>query len=248
MIKARADAARADVALVARGLFESRARAQAAIASGLVRVNGETIRKSSATIAADAQVEAQAPHPWVSRGGLKLAHALEVFQINPHNEKCLDVGSSTGGFSDVLLAHGAAHVTAVDTGRDQFHARLRSDPRIALREETDVRKLSAGETQAPFQLIVVDVSFISLRLVIPALAAFATQDGALVTLVKPQFEVGRGNLGKNGIVTDEAAQQAAVAGVIACLDAHGWSVRGQCDSPVAGGDGNREFLVHAART
>ncbi|MGL4811647.1 MAG: TlyA family RNA methyltransferase [Beijerinckiaceae bacterium] len=239
---------RADMALVARGLFESRARAQAAIAAGLVTANGALVKKPSDMIADEAHVNAQAPHPYVSRGGVKLAHALDYFQITIDGLRCLDVGASTGGFTNALLARGAAHVTAVDTGRDQFHARLRGDPRIALHEQTDIRKADPVTLGAPFDCIAVDVSFISLRLIIPALSACARVGAQLVTLVKPQFEVGRGALGKNGIVTDRAAQEQAVQNVTDALAQAGWKVTGSIDSPIAGGDGNREFLVYAVKS
>jgi 23S rRNA (cytidine1920-2'-O)/16S rRNA (cytidine1409-2'-O)-methyltransferase len=238
---------RADLLLVERGFFDSRAKAQAAIAAGLVVAAGKPVRKASEEIAPTADIVAEAPHPWVSRGGMKLATALEAFKVRPMNRICLDVGSSTGGFSQVLLTEGAEHVIAVDTGRDQFHASLRGDPRVTLMEGTDVRKLGTADLPAVPDLGVVDVSFISLKLVMPAVTALLAADAELIALVKPQFEVGRANVGKNGIVTDDTARDAAVAGIRAEAERLGWRIRGTIDSPIAGGDGNREFLMHGVR-
>lgn len=238
---------RADVLLVKRGLFESRARAQAAIAAGLVVADGKPVRKPSEELADDAAIIAEAPHPWVSRGGVKLERALAAFAVRPARRVCLDVGSSTGGFTHVLLAEGAAHVIAVDTGRDQLHATLRGDPRVTLMEGTDIRRLTADDLPAVPDLAVVDVSFISLRLVLPALSALLAARADLIALVKPQFEVGRSHVGKNGVVTDRAARDQAVAGVRAEAERLGWDIRGVIDSPLAGGDGNREFLMHGVR-
>ncbi|WP_439573427.1 TlyA family RNA methyltransferase [Phreatobacter sp.] len=238
---------RADILLVERGIFDSRARAQAAISAGLVAADGKPVRKASEEISSTAGIVAQAPHPWVSRGGMKLARALEAFQVRPGGRVCLDVGSSTGGFTHVLLTGGARHVVAVDTGRDQFHASLRGDPRVTLMEGTDIRKLStAGLPDVP-DLAVVDVSFISLKLVLPAVSALLAADAELIALVKPQFEVGRAHVGKNGVVSDGAARDAAVAAIRAEAERLGWRVGGVIDSPVAGGDGNREYLMHGVR-
>ena len=239
---------RIDQLLVARGLFESRARAQAAIAAGLVRVDGATARKASEAVNADAQIDAEQPHPWVSRGGLKLTHALDVFGVDPNGRFCLDVGSSTGGFTDVLLTRGARRVIAVDTGRDQFHARLRSDPRVALHESCDIRRFTPAPDDERASLIVVDVSFISLSLILPALAPLATADAILIALIKPQFEVGRANIGKNGVVADASARQDAIARIQAKAAAEGWRVDDVIDSPIEGGDGNREYLMLARRS
>lgn len=239
--------ARADLVLVQRGFFESRARAQAAIAAGLVKADGIALRKSSDMIAGEADIEAEAPHPYVSRGGVKLAHALDQFSIDPAGLRCLDVGSSTGGFTDALLQRGAAHVTAIDTGRAQMHSRLRGDPRIALHEETDIRRIGTASLGAPFDLIVADVSFISLTLVIPALSAFAAPGGRLIALIKPQFEVGKKLLNKNGLVRDEQAQAGACDTVAASAREAGWVIVGIVGSPIAGGDGNHEFLMQARR-
>jgi 23S rRNA (cytidine1920-2'-O)/16S rRNA (cytidine1409-2'-O)-methyltransferase len=238
---------RADLLLVERGFFDSRARAQAAIAAGLVVADGKPVKKASEDIIATAAITAEAPHPWVSRGGMKLAKALEAFKVRPTNRICLDVGSSTGGFTHVLLTEGANHIVAVDTGRDQFHASLRSDPRVTLMEGTDIRKLTPGMLPALPDLAVIDVSFISLKLVLPAVSRLLSADAELVALIKPQFEVGRAAVGKNGIVTDDDARDAAVAGIRAEAEALGWRIGGMIDSPIAGGDGNREFLMHGWR-
>ncbi|MDP2803475.1 MAG: TlyA family RNA methyltransferase [Phreatobacter sp.] len=238
---------RADLLLVERGFFDSRAKAQAAIAAGLVSVEGRPVRKASEEITSTAIITAQAPHPWVSRGGMKLAAALAAFSVRPTDRTCLDVGSSTGGFSHVLLTEGASRVIAVDTGREQFHASLRGDPCITLMEATDIRKLTSADLPAVPDLAVIDVSFISLRLVLPAVTALLAAEADLIALVKPQFEVGRGHVGKNGIVTDVSAREAAVAGVRAEAERLGWRIGGLIDSPIAGGDGNREFLMHGMR-
>lgn len=238
---------RADLLLVERGHFESRARAQAAIAAGLVVADGRPVRKASEEIPSNAAIVAETPHPWVSRGGMKLAKALEAFMVRPGGRVCLDVGSSTGGFTHVLLTEGAKHVFAVDTGRGQFHASLRDDPRVTLMEGTDIRHLTPDALPDRPDLAVIDVSFISLRLVLPAVSALLVPDAELVTLIKPQFEVGRGHVGKNGIVTDDAARDAAVATIRTEAEGLGWRIGGMIDSPIAGGDGNREFLMHGYR-
>ncbi len=239
---------RADVVLVERGFFESRARAQAAIAAGLVTADGRPVKKPSEDIAVDAAISAEAPHPWVSRGGLKLVAALDAFGIDVTGRNCLDVGSSTGGFSHVLLMKRARSIVAVDTGREQFHASLRADPAILLLESTDIRTLTPTDLPFAPDVAVIDVSFISLRLVLPAVTALMAGACDLVALVKPQFEVGRGHVGKGGIVTDEAERQRAVSEVQAVAQGLGWTLGGLIDSPIEGGDGNREFLLHASRT
>ncbi len=238
---------RADLLLVERGFFDSRARAQAAIAAGLVVADGRPVRKPSEDIVSTAEISAQAPHPWVSRGGMKLAKALEVFKVQPMSRICLDVGSSTGGFTHVLLTEGAAQVIAVDTGRDQFHASLRGDPRVTLMEGTDIRKLTPDTLPATPDLAVIDVSFISLKLVLPAVSALLAADAELIALIKPQFEVGRAHVGKNGIVTDGAVRDASVTGIRTAAEGLGWHIGDIVDSPIAGGDGNREFLMHGWR-
>jgi 23S rRNA (cytidine1920-2'-O)/16S rRNA (cytidine1409-2'-O)-methyltransferase len=233
---------RADQLLVERGLFESRARAQAAIAAGLVQADGVVVRKASGMLARDAILRAQAPHPYVSRGGLKLAAALEAFDIDPDGRACLDIGASTGGFTDLLLMRGARRVHAVDVGHGQLHASLQGDPRVVSLEGRDVRSLSAMELGEPPALAVIDVSFISLRLVIPPVAALLAPGGMIVALIKPQFEAGREAL-KKGLVRDEAIHLRVCEEIAALLVDLGFVVDGPIPSPIAGGDGNREFLI-----
>ena len=237
---------RADQLLVERGVFESRARAQAAIAAGLVVADGHPVRKASDMLAADAVLAAQALHPYVSRGGLKLAGALDAFGLDPAGLLCLDVGSSTGGFTDLLLKRGARHVVAVDVGRDQLHASLRNDPRVTSLEGQDIRTLAPAMLPGQPELAAIDVSFISLRLVLPAVAALLAPRARIAALIKPQFEAGRAAL-KKGIVRDETVQAEVCAGIVALLGELGFSVAGPIPSPIAGGDGNREFLVCARR-
>ncbi|MGL4439143.1 MAG: TlyA family RNA methyltransferase [Bosea sp. (in: a-proteobacteria)] len=238
---------RADVLLVERGLYESRARAQAAIAAGLVTADGEMVAKASQHLPETALVVAGQPHPYVSRGGVKLAGALDHFGLSPKGQTCLDCGASTGGFTDVLLRRGAASVIAVDTGRAQFHASLQGDPRITLMEGTDIRKLEPSELSSAPAFIVCDVSFISLTLVLPALSRLGAPTATMVLLVKPQFEVGRAAIGKGGIVKDQTAIGAALDRITAQIAALGWHVIGHIDSPIEGGDGNVEFLLAAER-
>jgi 23S rRNA (cytidine1920-2'-O)/16S rRNA (cytidine1409-2'-O)-methyltransferase len=235
---------RADILLVERGEFPSRARAQAAIEAGLVRIDGETLRKASAMIDAGAAIEAAAPHPWASRGGVKLAAALDRFKLDPRDLACLDVGASTGGFTDVLLARGARRVYAVDVGRGQFDPRLRADPRVVLREGLDARKIEPRLFETPPQAVVCDVSFISLRLVLPAILPLAASSAWLVALIKPQFEAGRERL-KKGAVKDAALQRDICAAIVACVEALGWPSLGVAPSPILGGDGAEEFLLGA---
>lgn len=237
---------RADQLLVERGFFESRARAQAAIAAGLVSANGVPVRKASEMVAQDAELAAQAPHPYVSRGGLKLAGALDAFGFDPTGLTCLDVGASTGGFTDLLLKRGARHVVAVDVGRDQLHASLRADPRVTSLEGQDIRLLAPEALPEPPQLAAIDVSFISLKLVLPAVAALLAPHAAIAALIKPQFEAGRAAL-KKGIVRDEAIQQQVCDEIVGVLRQLGFAVEGPVPSPIEGGDGNREFLVGARR-
>lgn len=236
---------RADLRLVELGLFESRARAQDAIAAGLVSADGHVVRKASETLSPHAAIAAAAPHPWVSRGGVKLAAALDRFGIDPAGQVCLDVGASTGGFTDVLLGRGAARVYAVDVGQGQLHPRLAADSRVVSVERTDARDLDARLVPDPVAVCVADVSFISLRLVLPALMNRIKIGGQVVALVKPQFEVGREAVGRGGIVRDEAAQRAALDGIVSFAAGLGLSVLGTMPSPIVGGDGNREFLVAA---
>jgi 23S rRNA (cytidine1920-2'-O)/16S rRNA (cytidine1409-2'-O)-methyltransferase len=245
---------RADIALVERGLFESRAKARAAIEAGLVSADGVRVAKASEALAPDARVEANAPHPWVSRGGVKLAHALEVFGLDPSGRVCLDVGASTGGFTQVLLARGAALVIAADVGQGQLHPSLANDARVVSLEKTDARELmrqtiedaarQAGlDANAPM-LISCDVSFIGLDKVLPPVLALATPGSALVALIKPQFEAGTGRR-KGGVVKDAALHQQICSDIARLVTSLGWNVLGIEPSPILGGDGNREFLIGA---
>jgi 23S rRNA (cytidine1920-2'-O)/16S rRNA (cytidine1409-2'-O)-methyltransferase len=240
---------RADRLLVERGLFESRAKAQAAIAAGLVTADGRRIAKSSDEIAADASVTASPEHPYVSRGGIKLAAALDHFAIDPHGCVCLDVGASTGGFTQVLLTRGAERVYAVDVGHDQLHATLREHPAVVSLEGVDIRKLDASLFERSAEIVTIDVSFISLKLVLPAVTRLVAERAALVALValiKPQFEAGRGAL-KKGIVRDPTIHADLCRDIADKAAALGWHVEGVIASPIAGGDGNREFLLGARR-
>jgi 23S rRNA (cytidine1920-2'-O)/16S rRNA (cytidine1409-2'-O)-methyltransferase len=237
---------RADRLLVERGLFESRAKAQAAIEAGLVRAGDTLVRKSSEEIAVDAAISATPAHPYVSRGGLKLAAALDRFSFDPRGRACLDVGASTGGFTQVLLERGAARVYAVDVGNGQLHQSLRGRPEIISMENTDIRKLSPALLGEAPDLAVVDVSFISLKLVLPAVTALTKAPAQLITLIKPQFEAGRAAL-KRGIVRDAAVHAAVCDDISAFVTSLGWRVTGLLPSPIDGGAGNAEFLLGATR-
>jgi 23S rRNA (cytidine1920-2'-O)/16S rRNA (cytidine1409-2'-O)-methyltransferase len=236
---------RADRLLVERGLFESRARAQAAIEAGLVRAGGRTVSRASDMLALDAALDAEEAFRWVSRGGVKLEAALDAAGIDVTAREALDVGASTGGFTEVLLARGAKRVHAIDVGRDQLHARLRTNPAVVSLEETDIRTLPVGAIPKA-DIITIDVSFIGLAQVLPAALAHAAPGAVLVALVKPQFEVGRDKLSKGGIVKDTAARAGAVAAVAGCLAQLGWRTLHTFPSPIAGGDGNVETLIVAA--
>jgi 23S rRNA (cytidine1920-2'-O)/16S rRNA (cytidine1409-2'-O)-methyltransferase len=237
---------RADRLLVERGLFESRAKAQAAIAAGLVTANAATVRKPSEEIPIDAALSASPAHPYVSRGGVKLAAALDHFGFDPKDKICLDVGASTGGFTQVLLERGAARIYAIDVGHGQLHDALRARPEVVSLEETDIRALSPARLDQQPDLIVVDVSFISLKLVLPAALALTATPAQLVALIKPQFEAGRGAV-KKGIVRDAAVHTMVCEDISGFIGALGWRVNGVIPSPIAGGDGNAEFLLGAAR-
>ena len=237
---------RADRLLVERGLFESRARAQAAIAAGLITADGVPVRKPSEEISTAAAIAAQPAHPYVSRGGLKLAAALDHFGLEMAGRVCLDVGASTGGFTQVLLERGARLVYAVDVGRDQLHHALRGQPAIVSLEETDIRALDPRHLSEPPDFGSVDVSFISLKLVLPAIGKLMSPRATLLALIKPQFESERRNL-KKGIVRDPAIRAAVCDEITAFLAARQWRVRGLMPSPILGGSGNREFFVEAER-
>src|SRR5712691_80419 len=237
---------RADRLLVERGLFESRTKAQAAIAAGLVTADDVPVRKASDEITLSAALRARPAHPWVSRGGVKLAAALDHFGFDPRGRVCLDVGASTGGFSEVLLHRGAARVYAVDGGRAQLHPSLRQHPRMLSFEETDIRDLDPARLPAPPDFAVIDVSFVSLKLVLSPALALVRPPARLVALIKPQFEAGRRHL-KKGIVRDPQVHAGVCDGIAMFVSSLGWIVSGIIPSPIAGGDGNREFLLGAVR-
>lgn len=237
---------RADQLLVKRGVFDSRAKAQAAIAAGLVHAGGEVVKRPSQNLPENAPITAQAPHPWVSRGGVKLAAALDAFGYDPRGLACLDIGASTGGFTEVLLARGARHVDAVDVGHGQLHDSLRRDERVTSHEGTDIRTVAQALPERRWPFAVVDVSFISLKLVLPALAPLLDAQAKAIALVKPQFEVGRANVVK-GIVKNDEVRMAALGEVVALAQTLGFIVDGPLPSPIAGGDGNIEFLIGLRR-
>ena len=236
---------RADQLLVERGIFESRARAQAAIVAGLVTADGAVVRKASAMLASDAQVTAEAPHPYVSRGGLKLAAALDAFGFDPKGRICLDVGASTGGFTDVLLHRRAAQVFAIDVGTNQLAWKLRQDDRVVVLEKTNARNLTSAEIPEPVDLIVCDASFIGLAKVLDRAISFAKPKARMVTLIKPQFEAGRDEVGKGGVVRDPAVHDRVCAEAGAWATSKGWQVIGIEKSPITGPEGNVEFLLAA---
>jgi 23S rRNA (cytidine1920-2'-O)/16S rRNA (cytidine1409-2'-O)-methyltransferase len=238
---------RADILLVERGLFESRAKARAAIEAGGVTAAGRVVAKASETLDEDAEILAAPAHPWVGRGALKLVHALDLWPVAVEGRTVLDVGASTGGFTEVCLARGAARVYAVDVGRGQLHPRLAADPRVVSLEGVDARALTRELIPDAPQLVVTDVSFIGLAKALPAALALAAPGADLVALVKPQFEVGPKAVGKGGVVKDEAARGEALAGVFAFLEGAGWEVLASTESPIEGGDGNREFLLRARK-
>lgn len=239
---------RIDQLLVARGLAESRARAQALVMAGLVFVGGDKVLKSGQQIAEDAEIELRGrDHPWVSRGGIKLAHALEHFGLDPAGGIAMDIGSSTGGFTDVLLSHGAERVFAVDSGTNQLAWKLRQDPRVTVLEKTSARLLTPELIDAPCNWVVCDASFISLDKVLEVPLRLAAPECRLVALIKPQFEVGKGEVGKGGVVRDPALHRRVCEEVQAWLEGLGWQVQGIVESPITGPEGNVEFLISAFR-
>lgn len=239
---------RLDQLLVTRGLTESRAKARAAIEAGGVTVDGAPAKSASQSVGHDAEIGYVAAHRWVGRGALKLEHALDLWPVAVEGRVALDVGASTGGFTEVCLDRGAAQVFAVDVGFGQMHARVAADPRVVNLERTDARDLTPAIIPDAPSLVVCDVSFIGLSKVLSAALALATPDADLITLVKPQFEgAGPKDAGKKGVVKDPEAHAAAVEGVRAWLESVGWSVRETAESPIAGGDGNIEFLLWAKR-
>ncbi|HZZ61337.1 MAG TPA: TlyA family RNA methyltransferase [Roseiarcus sp.] len=235
---------RADIVLVERGFFPSRARAQAAIAAGLVSAGGIAVSKASEEIDEAAAIEAEAAHPYVSRGGLKLAAALDAFELDPTGLVCLDIGASAGGFADVLLRRGATRVVAIDVGHGQLDAGLAANPRVRSLEGLDARAVTLDQIGERPGAIVCDVSFISQRLVLPHALSLAGPKAWLVSLVKPQFEVGPAAIVKGRVRSEEALKRAC-DDVSACIAAQGWTVLGLIPSPVPGGAGAREFLAAA---
>ncbi len=240
---------RLDQALVERGLAESRAKAQAAIMAGLVFSGERKLDKPGHAVAADQPLELRGkPHPWVSRGGIKLKHALDHFGLDATGRVCLDIGASTGGFTDVLLQHGAAKVYAVDVGEGQLDWRLRNDPRVVVLEKTNARHLTAEQVPEAVDAVVCDASFIGLETVLPAPLALAKPGAFAVALIKPQFEVGRERVGKGGVVRDAALHDEVCARIRAWFEGlAGWRVLGLEPSPILGPEGNREFLIAAMR-
>lgn len=238
---------RLDQALVTLGFFPSRARAQAAVAAGLVRVDGMVVRKPAQAVCPDAQITATPAHPWVSRAGVKLDHALQVFALDVRGAVALDLGASTGGFTEVLLHAGAAAVVAIDVGHGQFHPRLAADPRVRLLEGRDARSLTAADLPAPPDVIVADLSFIGLLKALPPALALAAPRAVLVCLIKPQFEAGPERVGKGGLVAPDLAPAIAEEVAVQLDGLSGFARAGLIPSPISGGDGNLEFLYLAHR-
>ena len=236
---------RLDAIVVDRGLAPSRERARALILAGQVTVDGQIVSKAGAPIGADARVElVTRDHPYVSRGGVKLAGALDAFLIDPTGRRALDVGASTGGFTDVLLRRGADSVIALDVGHGQLDWRLRNDPRVIVRERVNARTLTRDVVPHNVSLVTIDVSFISLSLILPALPPFLDSAADVIALVKPQFEAGREDVGKHGLVTDPAVHAAVVGRVTAAAEALGFKRAGMVPSSITGATGNQEFFLH----
>jgi len=236
---------RLDVALVDLGLAPSRERARALILAGQVTIDGQVVSKAGAAVKSEARVELAVPdHPYVGRGGLKLAGALDAFSIDPAGRRALDVGASTGGFTDVLLQRGAASVIALDVGRGQLDWRLRNDPRVIVREGVNARMLTPDDVPHAVSLVTIDVAFISLRHIVPALPPFLDAGADIVALVKPQFEAGRGEVGKHGIVSDPAVHEAVIERVTEAARDCGLSRIAMTPSAITGATGNQEFFLH----
>ena len=238
--------ARVDQIMVDRGLAESRTRAQALILAGLVFAGETKVAKPGQTLSVNAALDVRGrDHPWVSRGGIKLAHALDHFSLDPAGVTAMDIGSSTGGFTDVLLSRGASHVFAVDSGTNQLAWKLRSNPRVTVLEQTSARLLTAAHIDQPAHWVVCDASFISLAKVLEAPLALAARPSVLVALIKPQFEVGKSEVGKGGVVRDPALHARVCEDVRGWLEQAGWQVEGVVPSPITGPEGNVEFLIAA---
>ena len=237
---------RADLVLVERGLFESRARAQAAIEAGGVIANGKKVSKPSEIISGDAEIDAEPAHPWVSRGGVKLNGALEQYPIDIEDHVCIDVGASTGGFTEVLLNNGASLVYAIDVGRGQLHESLHGHPKIVSMEETDIRSLAGRRLEIRPNVVVIDVSFISLKHVLPVVLPIAASPMYLLALIKPQFEADRSH-SKKGIIRDEAVHRAVCEDIAAFVESVGCTNIKVFPSSITGGDGNAEFFIGARR-
>jgi 23S rRNA (cytidine1920-2'-O)/16S rRNA (cytidine1409-2'-O)-methyltransferase len=236
---------RLDTVLVNLGLVPSRERARALILAGKVTVDGQVVSKAGALVAGGARVALAAPdHPYVSRGGVKLAQALDAFHIDPAGRRALDVGASTGGFTDVLLRRGAASVIALDVGHGQLDWRLRQDPRVIVREGVNARHLGAEDVPYPVGVVTIDVAFISLGHILPALPPFLERDADVVALVKPQFEAGRDEVGRHGLVTDPAVHEAVLARVTSAAQAVGLVRLAMVPSAITGATGNQEFFLH----
>jgi 23S rRNA (cytidine1920-2'-O)/16S rRNA (cytidine1409-2'-O)-methyltransferase len=245
---AKPSKSRLDVALVDRHLIDTRTKAQSLIMARRVLVNEQFVDKPGAQVGAEDELRIAAlEHPWVGRGGMKLAHALEHFALEVKDLTCADIGASTGGFTDVMLKHGAARVYAIDVGYGQLDQSLRNDPRVVNREKVNARFLTAGDFDEPIDFVSIDVSFIPLRLILPAVATFLSPGGTVVALIKPQFEVGKGEVGKGGIVRDDRLRSAAVESVVAFARGIGFDIAGVIESPIKGAEGNIEYLMAGKR-
>lgn len=236
--------ARLDLEIVRRGLAESRSRAQALIMAGKVRVDGEKMTKSGTAVSEESEIEVEQPeHPWVSRGALKLQAALDAFNIDPEGFDCLDVGASTGGFTHLLLDRGARRVIALDVGHNQLDWKIRSDDRVLVMESVNARHLQKGDLPFDVDLITMDLSFISLKLVVPAVLPFLKEGGFMICLIKPQFEAGREQVGRGGIVRDEKIRRRTIDGVVGAIEGFGLERVGLIPSPIKGQKGNQEELA-----
>ncbi|HEV3410320.1 MAG TPA: TlyA family RNA methyltransferase [Chthoniobacterales bacterium] len=239
--------ARLDNTLVERGLFPSREQAQRATMAGQVRTGDRVLAKSSELVAPDAELSVEAPDKYVGRGGLKLEGALDHFRVDPSGQTCLDIGASTGGFTDCLLQRGAAKVYAIDVGHGQLAWKIRNDPRVIVREHLNARHLTRADIPEPIDLCVIDVSFISLTLVLPSAFELLTPTGMLLALIKPQFELEPQDVGRGGIVRDPALHQKAQQKIEAFVSGAGYQIIGLAPSPITGTDGNQEFFLCARK-